>query len=628
MESLQPIKGVASYSGQFTTVQIALIAAVCAVIASALTKTYCISLLYILGLCVSFQVVKYLLVQAEYLHSEWILKIVRGVKLTKLFIRSITKEVDVKKQSEPTWEELIHFSVPHAEAQALIHCITRDFIVSWYSRVSTDELGPDELEESLELACNEIFLRIQTIDKYKLTEWAIQFFREHIVRYQRAADKLKQQPKYRRKKGTASAGEFTKLKTIEQAFDAIGAFHPAVRNAETEMANLLMAMRVVLVVLLPKPARNCEAVVEALSQILARSILLSLMDLMCDPYWIHKTVIRLVSTEEVEFVDPCLKARADAKRAKPDSDLKDASFEYEHDGSEGVASEQDLERDHDDSETLMPKMQDVLANKEWSQSLDVPSLPVMLKSAHSLPAHLDETVATEAVAPPVITRDNISSHSIAIVGRSKSETPSVQPTFFVSDPGDIAEGMSTCSEQHARDAPVCPTQVGGRFSPDGESLSAVHVQSSIMQDSIVTTHLDYAGKLGAVDLLQVPGSGSCQSADSAEDASSVSSFETDERPLFRTEESEDGDDEEEEYEVVGSSNSQRQDEPPAATDDDAPTTPLLSTTDAKDMRSKHLQSPTHIFLAITINRTETARDRGGGRYTLYLIEVLCQCLLF
>lgn len=569
MEILHIMKSIAMYFRRFTGLQNAIIVASFAVIASILTRNMWVCVWYILGLYLSFHLAKRLVGSSEYLHSEWSLKIISVVKIGKALIR--TAEPTIAQEPKLTWEDLIRYSVPHAEAQTMIQFITRDFVKTWYHAISSDEVCPDGLQEVLELGCNDILARIQTVDKYKFLEWTIKFYKQHLQQYQKAANKLKQQPKYRKKKSDSNA-EFTKLKDINAAFESLGAFHVAMKTEDAELAYLLMAITMALIVLLPNEANDCDVAVDVLSQIVTHNVLLPLINMMCEPYWIHKTIIRVVSNEELVRVDSVHESKfdpRDSQKRKADTvfyECKDAEFT--------PATEQ---QEH---ETLLE----------------------------------DDPPHCTAIIPSNFPEEKESTPSISSLDSSETDSISAMSKLWVPD-SNISETSSLHSDQDVEDNQA---RFGRRFSPEGESHSQDESVVDSRSHTVTSSALRRQSTEDSLDEVEPDTSslreGSISSVDSAERAASSSALprETGNQRLF--------------HHLVYLDNSEEDEKPRMPIQQSTKTTKHPANTrsmslDAADLRIKHLQSPTHIFVDIAISSTETAEERGGSQYTLYLIEV-------
>ena len=93
----------------------------------------------------------------------------------------------------------------------------------------------------------------------------------------------------------------------------MGHFHPAVENETAEMEYLRSAMKVMMKTLFPSEAYECHTARELLLEILTQNILRAILDLVSNPFWLHRIMVLILTDDVPDVIDNVNEAVNDAK---------------------------------------------------------------------------------------------------------------------------------------------------------------------------------------------------------------------------------------------------------------------------------------------------------------------------
>ncbi len=192
---------------------------------------------------------------------------------------------------------------PEHEARTCVLYIVRDFIKSWYAEyISTENQPVEEAQEILEQLTLETCGRLKRVDVTALVNVVITRFQVHIADYSQAQEFLNQQPFFRSKRHTDKP-QFRKVSSVTQVFKSQGKFHLAMQSEETEQEYLRSVVKFIMKMSFPKEAFKCDAARELLLEILTQNVVETLVDLMSDPFWLHKVMVLVLTDDEVELIE-------------------------------------------------------------------------------------------------------------------------------------------------------------------------------------------------------------------------------------------------------------------------------------------------------------------------------------
>ena len=185
----------------------------------------------------------------------------------------------------------------------IVSMIHRDFVKSWFTLLSSSGIWLKDSKGALDKISVNMCERVAKIDIKFIAQRAVMLYQEHVCDIQTAQQYLDRQPKYRRK-GKSEASEFKKIRTLNDSFDKMGKFHVAVKeNGKYEVLYVRSLCELVLSMLSPPELHKCEELRELVVDILTDSVLIHVVELMSQPHWVHKMIIKILS-EDDPFQEP------------------------------------------------------------------------------------------------------------------------------------------------------------------------------------------------------------------------------------------------------------------------------------------------------------------------------------
>ena len=297
----------------YTAAQKSSIITVTLVIVGVISQSWALLLWFFASLPLSIPLFKWLFNRHKLLKSDFLPGLWKQIKHNLIFIKSV-----LNKESEtvPAINPKKYSLFLQQEINTFTKYIERDFIESWYFDVI--EGSQNWSRESHKLIYSlfaQVQQRLSRVNRFRAIETFIKLYRQFVADYQEAQSNIKQQPRYRKKKGADT--EFKKIKTTEQAFESLGKFHVALQDEESELEYLRSLTEVVVQILLPEQLMDCVGGRIILQEILMKNILHKLVMMMSEPEWLHQVMVKILSDEELEIVNVTNKS-GDEKVNKPE----------------------------------------------------------------------------------------------------------------------------------------------------------------------------------------------------------------------------------------------------------------------------------------------------------------------
>ena len=176
------------------------------------------------------------------------------------------------------------------ETELLIDLIVRDFVMTWYEWISTDQFVPDEVAAILHSVVERAHGMFQHVDQNKVFEQVILLGRVHITCYQYALANVD-----RMEKAVDYHQEVAKLYCQQ--------FHSVVPNQadmDCEPEFLRHVTDLLLGLVLPMSDARCEPARQLLGDVLGVNIMQRVVDLIVDPDWINEVIIIALSDTPAE----------------------------------------------------------------------------------------------------------------------------------------------------------------------------------------------------------------------------------------------------------------------------------------------------------------------------------------
>lgn len=231
-------------------------------------------------------------------NSAFLLKVVDAVNCIQ-YLKKRLFHIAIKDTSSKL--DCIRDSDVEKEVETMVRFIVRDFVHSWYSEITNEEVFTSDIKHLLNSSALDILKRLSELDKFTLIEEFTKLFHQHLIDFQAACDKLKQQPKYRYKKDRQR--EFSKIGSVEEAFESMGLYHIALENRDSEIKYLQCIADSIIKLVFPDEVFACHAVKEIVINIVTCQVLIVLVDMVSQPYWLHIALILLLSNNEPDIIN-------------------------------------------------------------------------------------------------------------------------------------------------------------------------------------------------------------------------------------------------------------------------------------------------------------------------------------
>ena len=237
------------------------------------------------------------------------------------------------------------------EIEKLIVLIDRDFIKSWYCLFSKHFESLDDANDLLHEIVVSILQRVRGVDIKVVAKLLMCMFSNHVKKCKEARITYKVQSKRRRKSSVKSENVNLSpklspviLKSLEECFASKVDFHTALKSSGIEYMYLNSLVELLIIKLLPDHLNDSKGLVCALREILSSNVLSSVMNLICDPTFLHERIIKITSDEEPggDLIDsPVLTEsnvieeesfiRSEQKNSTVDADIRESFISKEDD---------------------------------------------------------------------------------------------------------------------------------------------------------------------------------------------------------------------------------------------------------------------------------------------------------
>ena len=233
---------------------------------------------------------------------EWRTKLDRCYK--KIF-SSKQDSTNWKSQSGPNQANVpkspnrVQVSKPsHKEAQKLIELIMQEFVLGWYGDITNDTEFPEDLEKVLEHVFLEVNVRLQKID----FEDTVCELLALVLTYLEALNEIGM-IEY----NGVSVFDVSNEKCLRAFESNPKLVHRALRSPDSELRYYRRAIDAVVQCAVPPEYRNCDIVCTFVRELLLKNIVVPLIDLLCDPDFLHMSIPIILSKASPEKIQRELK---------------------------------------------------------------------------------------------------------------------------------------------------------------------------------------------------------------------------------------------------------------------------------------------------------------------------------
>lgn len=194
----------------------------------------------------------------------------------------------------PKSSNCIQVSKPsHKEAQKLIELIMQEFVLGWYGNITNDTEFPEDIEKVLEYVSLEVNVRLQKMD----VEGTVCELLALVLTYLEALNESGM-VEY----NGVSVFDVSNEKCL-RAFESYPKLvHRALRSPDSEMRYYRQAIDAVVQCAVPPEYRNCDIVCTFARELLLKNIVVPLIDLLCDPDFLHKSIPIVLSKASPEKI--------------------------------------------------------------------------------------------------------------------------------------------------------------------------------------------------------------------------------------------------------------------------------------------------------------------------------------
>ena len=246
-------------------------------------------------------------------------------------------DIQSKESTRQKYSEYISNICPQNvqdEIDKLIMLIDRDFIKSWYYLFSKHFESLEDADDILHEILVSLLQRILKVDIKVVAKVLMCLFSNHVKRCKEARMMYKVQSKRRRKSSAKSENVSTSpklspmvLKSLEECFASKVDFHTALKSNDIEYMYLNSLVELLILKLLPDHLNDSKGVVCALREILSCNVLCSVMNLICDPTFLHERIIKITSDEEPggELVEPPVLTESNTEEVSLEAEEKENS---------------------------------------------------------------------------------------------------------------------------------------------------------------------------------------------------------------------------------------------------------------------------------------------------------------
>lgn len=182
----------------------------------------------------------------------------------------------------------------HKEAQKMIQLIMKDFLMSWYSDVTSDTEFPEDIQKVLEHIALEVNVRLQHID----LEVAIVEVLGLILPYLEVLNKAGV-----RNFNGVELFDVTSEMCIKQFESDPRVVHPAMKSPTHEYRYYRQALDALIQCAYPPEYARCDVACTIVREILLKNIIEPLFNLLCDPGFLYEAIPVVLSKATQEKID-------------------------------------------------------------------------------------------------------------------------------------------------------------------------------------------------------------------------------------------------------------------------------------------------------------------------------------
>ena len=186
---------------------------------------------------------------------------------------------------------------PAAELSICLDFIIRDFFESWYCNISTEPTCQADAHQYLASVFSSLFDKLRKIDTVEMVRELSVIYTHHLQDIHKAKIYMHEEKKQTNCCTSSRSQEFLTV------FQQVNTLHPALKSTEDELNYLRAFVEVLGHSMLPVDLYRCSSARYILLDILTKNVMLSIVDKLSDPYWLHETLIKILSDSDNYDID-------------------------------------------------------------------------------------------------------------------------------------------------------------------------------------------------------------------------------------------------------------------------------------------------------------------------------------
>ena len=186
---------------------------------------------------------------------------------------------------------------PTAELSICVDFIIRDFFESWYCNISTEPTCQANAHQYLTSVFSSLFDKLRKIDTVEMVRELSVIYTHHLQDIHKAKIYMQEEMKQTNCCTSSRSQEFLTV------FRHMNTLHPALKCDEDELNYLRAFVEVLGHSMLPVDLYNCSSARYILLDILSKNVMLSVVDKLSDPYWLHETLIKILCDSDNYDID-------------------------------------------------------------------------------------------------------------------------------------------------------------------------------------------------------------------------------------------------------------------------------------------------------------------------------------
>ena len=200
-----------------------------------------------------------------------------------------------------------------AELSICLDFIIRDFFDSWYDNISTEPTCQADAHQYLASVFSSLFDKLRKIDTVEMVRELSVIYTHHLQDIHKAKIYMHEEKKQTNCCTSSRSQEFLTV------FRQMKTLHPALKSTEDELNYLRAFVEVLGHSMLPVDLYRCSSARYILLDILTKNVMLSIVDKLSDPYWLHETLIKILCDSDNYDIDSAIEEQVQHTEQQTDT---------------------------------------------------------------------------------------------------------------------------------------------------------------------------------------------------------------------------------------------------------------------------------------------------------------------